>query len=69
KKIEILREIMFPLLESIDLLDINGTEYPEAVSIPREITDDNILGAIKILPNDKAPRLDGILNRCLKRTI
>ncbi|KAF2752964.1 hypothetical protein EJ05DRAFT_445816, partial [Pseudovirgaria hyperparasitica] len=62
EKIEILREVMFPLLEPIDLLDINGTEYLEAVSIPREITDNNILGAIKTLPNDKAPGLDRIPN-------
>ncbi|KAF2752831.1 hypothetical protein EJ05DRAFT_446036, partial [Pseudovirgaria hyperparasitica] len=60
---------IFPLLEPVDLLDINGTEYPEAISIPREITDNDILGAIKILPNNKAPRLDGIPNQYLKRTI
>ncbi|KAF2753080.1 hypothetical protein EJ05DRAFT_445567, partial [Pseudovirgaria hyperparasitica] len=60
---------IFPLLEPVDLLDINGTEYPEAVSIPREITDDDILSTIKTLPNDKAPELDGIPNQYLKRTI
>ncbi|KAF2752828.1 hypothetical protein EJ05DRAFT_446045, partial [Pseudovirgaria hyperparasitica] len=60
---------IFPLLEPVDLFNINSTEYPEAISIPREITDDDILGAIKTLPNDKAPGLDRIPNQCLKRTI
>jgi len=48
------------------LSDIKGYAYPEPISIPYEVTKEDIQTEIKKLKPDKAPGPDNIPNRMLK---
>jgi hypothetical protein len=50
-----------------DLSDLEGYSYPERISIPEELAENEALDVIKELAKDKASGPDGIPNRVLKR--
>ena len=57
------------MLEPIDTLDIKGTIYLEPIDIVYEIIEEEIQKVVRKLLNDKAPRLDEIPNRYIKKCI
>jgi hypothetical protein len=62
-----LKQAHFPPPVEADLRDLKGYSYPERVSIPERLAEDEALKVIKELVNDKAPGLNGIPNRIFKR--
>jgi hypothetical protein len=62
-----LKQTHFPLSIKADLRDLKGYSYSERVFIPKRLAEDEALKVIKKLANDKAPGLDKIPNRILKR--
>ena len=62
-----LKQTHFPPPVKADLRDLEGYSYPERVSIPKRLAENEALKVIKELANDKAPGLDRIPNRILKR--
>jgi hypothetical protein len=67
EKAEMLKQAHFPPPVEADLRYLEGYSYPERVSIPERLVEDEGLKVIKELANDKAPGPDGIPNRILKR--
>ena len=68
-KTEVLRTVLFLMPEPIDTSDIEGTAYPEPIDMACEITEEEIQKVVRKLPNDKAPGLDEIPNRCIKKCL
>ena len=66
---EVLRTVLFLMLEPTDTSDIEGTIYLEPIDIAYEITEEEIQKVVRKRLNDKAPRLDEIPNRCIKKCI
>jgi hypothetical protein len=62
-----LKQTHFPPPVEADLRDLEGYSYPERVSIPKRLAENEALKVIKELVNDKAPGLNRIPNRILKR--
>jgi hypothetical protein len=62
-----LKQTYFPPPVKTDLRDLEGYSYPERVFIPKRLAEDEGLKVIKKLANNKAPGLDKIPNRILKR--
>jgi hypothetical protein len=62
-----LKQTHFPPPVKADLRDLKGYSYPKRVLIPERLVEDEGLKVIKKLVNDKAPGLDKIPNRILKR--
>jgi hypothetical protein len=52
-----------------DLSDLEGYSYPERVSIPERLDENEALNIIKKLAKDKALGLNKIPNRILKRVV
>jgi hypothetical protein len=50
-----------------DLSDLKKYNYSERIFIPRELDENKALNVIKKLTKDKAPGLNGILNKVIKR--
>ena len=57
------------MLEPADTLDIESATYPEPVYIVYEIIEKEVQKVVQRLPNDKAPGLDEIPNRCIKQCL
>lgn len=65
-KADVLADHFFPPPVNADLADIAGHVYPPELSVSQEVTTDNILGILKTIAPDKAPRSDSIPNRFLR---
>lgn len=65
KKVEILKEKLFPQSPNAKLENIENYTHPKALEIP-PITDREIIIAISQLGSDKAPRSNRIPNEILK---
>jgi hypothetical protein len=66
-KAEMLKDVHFPPPVEADLTDANEYPYPEGVSMPNQLTKEEVMAAITKTPKDKAPGPDGIPNRILHR--
>jgi hypothetical protein len=62
-----LKQAHFPSPVEADLSDLEGYNYPERISIPEKLAENEALNVIKELAKDKALDPDGIPNRVLKR--
>jgi hypothetical protein len=62
-----LKQAHFPSPMEADLSDLERYNYPERISIPEKLDEKEALNVIKELTKDKAPGLDGIPNRVIKR--
>ena len=63
---EVLRKTFFPPPPAADLRDIDGTIYPEPLLMEEVIAEQEVRRAIRRPKPDKAPGIDGILNRFLR---
>lgn len=67
-KADVLREVSFPPAPTADLSDLEGYDYPAAVTAPL-ITSEEVMHAIHRSASYKAPGPDGIPNAALKKAI
>ncbi|KGO73013.1 reverse transcriptase [Penicillium italicum] len=68
EKADILREVLFPHAPTADLSDLEGYDYPTAVSTPL-ITSEEVMHAVQRSASYKASGPDGIPNAALKKAI
>jgi hypothetical protein len=66
EKVELLRKTFFPLSPEADLADLNRRSFQRAELPFPDITEQEVLDAIRRAPPDKAPGEDGIPNRVWK---
>jgi hypothetical protein len=66
-KAELLKDVHFPPPVEADLTDVTGYIYPERISMPSQLTKEEVVAAIMRASKDKAPGPDGIPNRVLQR--
>jgi hypothetical protein len=52
-----------------DLSNLEGYSYSERISIPEKLDENKALNVIKELTKDKAPGLDRIPNKVIKRVV
>jgi len=64
--VEVLRKTFFPPPPAADLRDIDGTIYLEPLLMEEVIAEQEVRRAIRRPKPDKAPGIDGILNRFLR---
>jgi hypothetical protein len=62
-----LKQAHFSLPVKADLSDLKRYNYPERISIPEKLDENEALNVIKELIKDKALSLNGISNRVIKR--
>jgi len=66
EKVERLQETYFPVPLGADLEDITEVEYLSPILGERDLTEAEVYSFIKRPSQDKAPRINRILNRFLR---
>jgi hypothetical protein len=66
-KTELLKDVHFLSSVEADLTDVTDYTYPERVSIPSQLTKEEVVAVIMAASKDKALGPDEILNRVLQR--
>jgi hypothetical protein len=62
-----LKQAHFPLSIKADLSDLKGYSYPERISIPEKLAENEVLNVIKELAKNKVSGLNKIPNKVFKR--